>query len=83
MVAPYYALVKVAEVHGEGKTDLGSFGRVSFDTKLQLCLEVPDGGRSVRVSISQSLSERFRRLAGGGGRYDLSARKNLYALAEN
>ncbi len=44
MVAPYCALVKVAEVHGEGKTSLGSFGRGSLGMKPQVCLPVPEGG---------------------------------------
>ncbi len=64
MVAPYCALVKVAEGHGEGKTSLGSFGRVSLGMKPQVCLPVPEGGH--RGGVAEKPRLRLRRSAGVG-----------------
>ncbi len=64
MVAPHCALVKVAEVHGEGKTALGSFGRGSLGIKPQVCLPVPEGGHRGGVAEKPRLG--LRRSAGVG-----------------
>ena len=64
MVAPHWALVNVAEVHGEDKTGLGSFGRGSLGMKPQVCLPVPEGGHRGGVAAKPRL--RLRRSAGVG-----------------